>query len=133
MPFVRIETNHDFNQQVIQDVITQITEQVHIIKGDPQAMILVAVNTKVNMAFGGDYEKPVAVVQVMNLRMSVEITTKLTENISDILIAKFNISANRMYIFFQEYTKMHLIGWNRTTFEQILGADDLADVEATQK
>ncbi|MFN6567021.1 phenylpyruvate tautomerase MIF-related protein [Dendronalium sp. ChiSLP03b] len=133
MPFIRIETNHDFSSEVIHDVITQITEQVHIIKGDPQSMILVVVNTKVNVAFGGDYEKPAAVVQVMNLRMSVEITTKLIEIISDILLAKFNVSANRMYMFFQEYTKMHLVGWNRTTFEQILGADNLADVEAARK
>lgn len=133
MPFVRIETNHDFSSEVIGEVITQITEQVHSIKGDPQAMILVVVNTKVNVAFGGDYEKAAAVVQVMNLRMPVEITTKLTESISDILLAKFNVPANRMYVFFEEYTKMHLVGWNRTTFQQILGADDLADVEAAQK
>lgn len=132
MPFVRIETNQNFSQKVVQDVITQITEQVHTIKGDPQAMILVVVNTKVNVAFGGDYEKPAAVVQLMSLRMPVEITTKLTESISDILLAKFNVPANRMYIFFQEFTKMHLVGWNRTTFEQILGADDLADVEAAR-
>lgn len=133
MPFVKIETNHDFSSEVIQDVITQVTEQVHIIKGDPQAMILVVVNTKVNVAFGGDYENAAAVVQVMNLKMPVEITTKLTESLSDILLAKFNVPANRMYVFFQEYTKMHLVGWNRTTFEQILGADDLADVEAAKK
>lgn len=133
MPFVRIETNQDSNQEVIQDVITQITEQIHFIKGDSPAMILVVVNTKANVAFGGDYEKPAAVVQVMNLRMPVEITTKLTECISDLLLAKFNVPANRMYIFFQEYTKMHLVGWNRTTFEQILGADDLADVETAQQ
>lgn len=133
MPFVRIETNHDFSKEVIQDVITQVTQQVHLIKGDPEAMILVVVNTKVNVAFGGDYEKPAAVVQLMNLRMPVDITTKLTESISDILLAKFNVPANRMYIFFQEFTKMHLVGWNRTTFEQILGADDLADVEAARQ
>ncbi|MEH2402560.1 phenylpyruvate tautomerase MIF-related protein [Nostoc sp.] len=133
MPFIRIETNHDFSSEVIHYVITQITEQFHIIKGYPQSMILVVVNTKVNVAFGGDYEKPAAVVQVMNGRMPVEITTKLTEILSDILLAKFNVPANRMYIFFQEDTKMHLVGWNRTTFEQILGADDLADVEAARK
>jgi phenylpyruvate tautomerase PptA (4-oxalocrotonate tautomerase family) len=133
MPFVRIETNQDFSQEVIQDVVTQITQQVHTIKGDPQAMILVVVNTKVNVAFGGDYEKPAAVVQLMNLRLPVEITTKLTESISDILLAKFNVPANRMYIFFQEFTKMHLVGWNRTTFDRILGADDLADVEAARQ
>ena len=133
MPFVRIETNHDFSQEVIQDVITQVTQQVHLIKGDPEAMILVVVNTKVNVAFGGDYEKPAAVVQLMNLKIPVEITTKLTESLSDILLAKFNVPANRMYIFFEEFTKMHLVGWNRTTFEQILGADDLADVEAARQ
>ena len=29
MPFVRVETNHDFSENVIHDVITEITQQVH--------------------------------------------------------------------------------------------------------
>ncbi len=133
MPFVRIETNHEFSKEVIQDVITQITEQVHVIKGDPQSMISVVVNTNVSVAFGGDYDKPAAVVQLLNLKMPVEITTKLTQSISDILLQKFNVPADRMYIFFQEFTQMHLVGWNRKTFTEIVGGDDLEAIEAARK
>lgn len=133
MPFVRIETNHEFSKEIIQDVITQITEQVHLKKGDQKQMILVVVNTKVNVAFGGDYDHPAAVVQVFNLKMPVEITTKLTESISDILLDKFNVPANRMYIFFQEFTQMHLVGWNRKTFAELVGGDDLEALQGSQK
>jgi phenylpyruvate tautomerase len=108
MPFVRVETNNSFAQDVINNVITQITERIHIDKGDPTTMIQVVVNTNVNVSFGGDYEKPAAVVQVLSLDMSADITKKLTEGISDILLENFNIPANRMYIFFQEFTQMHL-------------------------
>jgi phenylpyruvate tautomerase len=98
MPFVRVETNHEFAQDIIGNVITQVTKQVHIDKGDPETMIQVVVNTNVNVSFGGDYEKPAAVVQVLSLKMSADITKKLTESISDILLENFNVPANRMYI-----------------------------------
>lgn len=133
MPFVRIETNHEFEQDVIHEVITQVTEQVHTQKGDPEKMILVVVNTKVNVAFGGDYDEPAAVVQLLNLKMSAEVTKKLTESISDILLEKFNVPANRMYIFFQEFTQMHLVGWNRKIFTEILGVDDPETPEVALK
>lgn len=96
-------------------------------------MISVVVNTNVNVGFGGDYEKPAAIVQVLNLKMPVEITTKLTESITDILRENFNVAANRMYIFFQEFTQMHLVGWNRKTFAEIVGGDDLEALEAARK
>lgn len=129
MPFVRIETNHEFSQDVIHDVITQVTEKVHANKGDPKEMILVVVNTNVGVSFGGDYDKPAAVVQLLNLEMPEDITRKLTESISDILLEHFNVPANRMYIFFQEFTKMHLIGWDRKIFTDIVGGDDLKAIE----
>ncbi|WP_201262005.1 phenylpyruvate tautomerase MIF-related protein [Microcystis aeruginosa] len=130
---MRIETNHDFERDVIQNVITQVTEQVHINKGDPKEMILVVVNTKVNVSFGGDYDKPAAVVQLLSLTMSAEVTKKLTESISDILLERFSVPANRMYIFFQEFTQMHLVGWNRKIFSEILGVERLDSPELAQK
>jgi phenylpyruvate tautomerase len=133
MPFVRIETNHDFDRDVIQNVITQVTDQVHINKGDPKEMILVVVNTKISVAFGGDYDKPAAVVQLLSLNMSAEVTQKLTESISDILLERFNVPANRMYIFFQEFNQMHLVGWNRKIFSEILGVETLDSPEVAQK
>jgi len=132
MPFVRIETNHEFSQDVIQDVMTQVTDKVHINKGDPKEMILVVVNTKVDVAFGGDYDQPAAAVQLLSLKMSAEITKKLTESISDVLLEKFNVPANRMYIFFQEFTQMHLVGWNRKIFSEILGVETLESPDEAQ-
>ena len=133
MPFVRVETNRKFSKELSQDVITQITEAIHLNKGDQKPMISVVVNTNVNVGFGGDYDKPAAIVQVLNLKMPVEITTKLTESISDILLKNFNVPANRIYIFFQEFTQMHLVGWNRKTFAEIVGGDDLEALEAARK
>ncbi len=133
MPFIRVETNHDFAQDIIGDVITKITEIVHIDKGDPTAMIQVVVNTNVHVSFAGDYEKPAAVVQLLSLKMSADITKKLTENISDILLESFNVPANRMYIFFQEFTQMHLVGWNRKIFSEILGVETLGSPEEAQQ
>ncbi len=133
MPFVRVEINRKVNNEISQNVITQITEAIHLNKGDQKPMISVVVNTNVNVGFGGDYEKPAAIVQVLSLKMPVEITTKLTESISDILRKNFNVAANRMYIFFQEFTQMHLVGWNRKTFAEIVGGDDLEALEAARK
>lgn len=133
MPFVRVETNHEFAQDVIGDVITQITESVHLDKGDPTTMIQVVVNTNVNVSFAGDYNKPAAVVQLLSLKMSADITKKLTESISDILLKNFNVPANRMYIFFQEFTQMHLVGWNRKIFSEILGVETLGSPEEAQQ
>lgn len=133
MPFIRIETNHEFTQNVIGNVITQITECVHIDKGDPTSMIQVVVDTNINVSFAGDYERPAAVVQLLSLSMSAEITKKLTESISDILLENFNIPANRMYIFFQEFTQMHLVGWNRKIFSEILGVETLKTSEGVQQ
>jgi phenylpyruvate tautomerase len=133
MPFVRIETNHEFAADVINSVITQITEQVHLDKGDPKTMIQVVVNTNVSVSFGGDYQKPAAVVQLLSLKMSADVTKKLTEHISDILLESFNVPANRMYIFFQEFTQMHLVGWNRQIFSEILGVETLESPAEAQK
>lgn len=133
MPFIRIETNHEFTQNVIGNVITQITECVHIDKGDPTSMIQVVVDTNINVSFAGDYERPAAVVQLLSLSMSAEVTKKLTESISDILLENFNIPANRMYIFFQEFTQMHLVGWNRKIFSEILGVETLKTSEGVQQ
>ncbi|WP_017314365.1 phenylpyruvate tautomerase MIF-related protein [Mastigocladopsis repens] len=124
MPFVRIETNHHFNKQVIEDVMTQITEEIHIKKGDPVKMISVVVHTDSNVSFGSDSETPAAIVQVLNASMPAHITSQLTQGISNILLNKFQVPANRMYIFFQEFTTMHLVGWNGKTFAEILGRDD---------
>jgi phenylpyruvate tautomerase len=126
MPFVRVETNNSVAQDVIDNVITQITECVHVDKGDPTTMIQVVVNTNVNISFGGDHEKPAAAIQILSLNMSADITKKLTEGISDILLENFNIPANRMYIFFQEFTQMHLVGWDRRIFSEIFGVETLA-------
>jgi phenylpyruvate tautomerase len=126
MPFVRVETNNSVAQDVIDNVIAQITECVHIDKGDPTTMIQVVVNTNVNVSFGGDHEKPAAAIQILSLNMSADITKKLTEDISDILLENFNIPANRMYIFFQEFTQMHLVGWDRRIFSEIFGVETLA-------
>jgi phenylpyruvate tautomerase len=125
MPFVRIETNNSVARDVIDNVITKVTECVHIDKGDPTAMIQVVVNTNVNVSFGGDCEKPAAAIQILSLEMSADITKKLTEDISDILLENFNIPANRMYIFFQEFTQMHLVGWDRRIFSEIFGVETL--------
>jgi phenylpyruvate tautomerase len=133
MPFVRVETNHEFAQDVIDNVITQITEQVHIDKGDSKAMIQVVVNTNVSVSFAGDYKNPAAVVQLLSLKMSADITKKLTESISDILLGNFDVPANRMYIFFQEFTQMHLVGWDRKIFSEILGVETLESPEGAQK
>jgi phenylpyruvate tautomerase len=133
MPFVRVETNHEFAQDVIDNVITQITEQVHIDKGDPKAMIQVVINTNISVSFAGDYKNPAAVVQLLSLKMSADITKKLTESISDILLENFDVPANRMYIFFQEFTQMHLVGWNRKIFSEILGVETLESPAEAQK
>jgi len=133
MPFIRIETNTEFDRNIIEDVITQVTEQVSTIKGDPKNMILVVINTNVNVAFGGDYTQPAAAVQILNLKMPIEVTSKLVESISDILLEKFNVSPDRMYIFFQEFTQMHLVGWNRKTFTEIVGGDDLDALEKARE
>jgi len=133
VPFVRIETNHKFSNKIINDVIIQTTDAIHLNKGDPKTMISVVVNTKVNVGFGGDYDKPAAIVQVLSVQMPVEITTKLTESISDILLTNFHVLPNRMYIFFQEFTQMHLVGWNRKTFAQIVGGENLEALEAARK
>ena len=129
MPFIKIETNHEFNSEIVELVIAQITETIHVVKGDPKNMILVVINTKSNVAFGGDYERPAAVVQLLNLKMPIDITTKLTEKITDILTNSFNVPPDRMYLFFQEFTQMHLVGWNRKTFAEVVGSDDIKALE----
>ena len=134
MPFIRIETNCDFPKNIIDEAIAKFTELIHQKKGDPKSMILVVVNTKVNVAFGGDCEKPAAAVQLLSRQMTPEITAKLTEGISDILLDLFKIPAARMYIFFQNFTELYLVGWNRKTFDRILGiSDSKEDLKAKKK
>jgi phenylpyruvate tautomerase len=133
MPFVRIEINHHFCSQTIEDVITEVTEQIHLIKGDPTKMISVVVHNDSQVAFGGDFQTPAAIVQVLNANMSRDITTKLTETISDILLKQFQVPPDRMYIFFQEFTTMHLVGWNRKTFADILGSDNEQQLDEARK
>ena len=129
MPFIRIEVNQDVSQDMIDQSMSQVTDAVHAFKGDPKEMILVVIDTKVNASFGGDYEQPVAMVNIVNLEMTEDVTRVLTEKISDILLENFNVNPKRMYIYFQQVTHMHLFSWDRKTFQDIFGGDTIADAK----
>ena len=125
MPVVRIAVNVDFSPEIVNATMSKITDTVHEIKGDPKDMILVHIDTHSHISFADIPDRPAAMVDMINLIMAPELTKKLTESISDILLEQFSVEPNRMYIYFQEVTQMHLFAWNRMTFNDILGRDNI--------
>ncbi len=118
MPFVNVQTNACGDQK---QVLSNITQAVHEIKGDPVAMISSSVESNVPLSFGGDSDSPAAIIRVHSTGFTEELTAALTSSFTKILGEGFGVPPERMYVFFREITPddRYLVGWNGKTFKEL--------------
>jgi hypothetical protein len=104
----------------VRELQQRLTELISRVKGDPTSMISTVVLQGVPVSFGGCAEKPAAIVTLTNAVMDAAKTSALTTALSAALDEAYGVPADRMYLFFHEFTDPHLVGWNGKTFDRIL-------------
>jgi hypothetical protein len=119
MPLLRIELTHETQPDIVRDTIEKARAIIHSVKGDPESMISVFVQSNVQGVFGHS-GKPAANVHLSSFNMTPAVTAALTRQLSDLLQSRFGIAPDSAYIFFWNVEQPHLTGWSGRTFAEIM-------------
>lgn len=122
MPYLRVECSGTVDRSRVESLQRELTQLVHELKKDPVAMIATAVLQGVPVTFGGHGDQPACVVTLTNAAMPPSITSALTAAITRAIGDAYGVPANRIYVFFHQYTDPTLVGWNGVTFDQVMAA-----------
>ena len=117
MPMLIISTNS--TKTVSPDQLKQLSEDFAAAIKKPEAFCNVAINRNPEQLFGGKSDN-CAVVNLHSIgNLSVDDNQRISETIGPKISEALDIAIDRMYILFNDYNKSW-IGWNKTTFHDLL-------------
>jgi len=117
MPLLKIKTSvskidESTRRDLHQNGARILSEEI----GKSLAYCMVELTADTSLSFGGDSSLPVAYLEVKNVgELNPALTEQLSKKLTDLVMDKTGVTAERIYIEFQESAR-HLWGWNGKTF-----------------
>ena len=115
MPCIQIKTNVKTDAKAAENITQTLGQAISNFPGKSEQWLLVSIQDDCTMFFGGQGEKPVAMVEVDILGSSIDKagSVKITEKVTETLNQNLGIAPDDMYI---RYRASEDWGWNGTNF-----------------
>lgn len=114
MPYVRIQTNSDFNEsgreRLLHDISTNVSKEL----GKSESYVMVEMGPKTDMIFGGS-AAACAFIELKSISLPHKKTTVLAKLVCDLIETHLGVPPDRTYIEFSD-AERSLWGWNSGTF-----------------
>lgn len=114
MPFMKLHTNVVIDSDKISDLMSKLSKLLANETGKPERYVMIDVKGERNMMFGGSTES-LAFVECKSIGLSTTQAKSLSKSISELLSARLQLSAERIYIEFSNCPAEYW-GWNGSTF-----------------
>ena len=114
MPLFKMETNVVIDDDKIDECLKKISGFVSKILNKPEKYIMVLINNNVPVMFA-ETSDPAAYIVLKSIGLTGETCPLLSEKICEFLESEYLISADRVYIDFQNINGA-MFGWNKVTF-----------------
>lgn len=115
MSCIQIKTNVKTDAKAAENIKQTLGQAISNFPGRSEQWLLVSIQDDCTMFFGGQGEKPVAMVEVDILGSSIDKagSVKITEKVTETLNQNLGIAPDDMYI---RYRASEDWGWNGTNF-----------------
>jgi len=114
MPLLKVQTNRRLEPDRLQELLTELTDEVAQLLGKPKQFVQIVAETGLPMMFAGT-EEPTAFVELRTLGLMQDRIGPLTEALCRFFQEKVGVSADRVFINFFDMPRSHW-GWNSRTF-----------------
>lgn len=114
MPFLKIQTNVDIDQNKQTDLLTRASALTASELGKPESYVMVAIEPSCNMSFAGT-TSPLAYLELKSIGLPESKTATLSKALCDLITESLNIDQGRVYIEFADAPRK-MWGWKGTTF-----------------
>ncbi len=114
MPFLKLTTNIAITKEQSPKLLSRFSHLLAEETGKPERYVMVQLEDSKDMLFGGNGE-PLAFVECKNIGLSSQQAKSLSAAISQLLAKELQLSADRVYIEFNNCPG-NLWGWNGSTF-----------------
>lgn len=114
MPLIKLRTNVNITDEKTPQLMSELSELLANETGKPERYVMVEIEGERNMLFGGIAD-PLAYVECKSIGLSTAQAKSLSKSISQVLNARLQIDAERVYIEFSN-CPAEFWGWNGSTF-----------------
>jgi len=114
MPYFNIETNQTLDDASIAAFVKQASAFVAELLGKPESYVMISLEPKTAMAFGGTTD-PAAFVRLKSIGLPRERCGELAEAICAFIDRELEVPKDRVFIYFKDLERS-LFGWNGKTF-----------------
>ena len=114
MPYLNIQTNADIAPDQQARLLDQASQTVAEMLGKPESYVVVALQARVAMRFGGS-DAALAYLELKSLGLPRARTAELSATLSELIEQALGIPAARVYIEFSD-PERSMWGWNGGTF-----------------
>ena len=116
MPLLKIQTNVAVEAHRGDQLMKTASEQVATLLGKPEGLVMVVLETDVQMLFGGTPE-PLAYLELKSIGLPQQQTGELSAQLCRLVSGELAVPAERVYIEFADAARS-MWGWNGKTFER---------------
>jgi len=114
MPYFKIQTNKELNDDTRQDVLKKASATIAKELGKPESYVMVAFDPAVPMLFAGS-DEPCAYMELKSIGLPESKTAVLSESLCSLIETELGIPPSSSYIEFADAPRK-MWGWNSGTF-----------------
>jgi phenylpyruvate tautomerase PptA (4-oxalocrotonate tautomerase family) len=114
MPFVRIETNRELSDVMVDEKMQGLSAFVAELLGKPEKYVMISIEANKALVFGGTGD-PAAFVSFQSIGLPADRCAELSSAICNHMEQELDIPKDRIYIDFQDAARDRF-GWNGGTF-----------------
>lgn len=114
MPYIDTRTNVKVTKEKEKIIKEKLGKVIELIPGKSEKWLMLSFTDECNLYFRGNKSEPIAFVEVKLFgKASVDVYSKLTAEITDIISIELGISPMQIYI---KYEETPYWGWNGNNF-----------------
>lgn len=114
MPYLRIETNVELDQQQVDTLLGSASQAIAQQLGKPERYVMVEVVGGARLLFNGSRD-PAAYVELKSIGLPESQTQPLSRFLCEFLQSQLKVAPDRVYIEFIDIPRKYW-GWNGSTF-----------------
>jgi phenylpyruvate tautomerase len=114
MPYLKIETNFDIDDNSKQKILKTASKAVSEVLGKNEKYVMVAIEPKRPMIFGANQD-PCVYMELKSIGLPKTKTAELSHGLCQLIHEKLGVPPNRVYIEFSDADRA-MWGWNGSTF-----------------
>ncbi len=114
MPYLKIQTNKEFDDKKIDTLIGRLSRLISTQLGKPENYVMVAFNYKAKMSFAAD-KTPTVFIELKSIGLDKSKNSALSKVLCNFIEKNLEIAKDRVYIVFSDIDRS-MWGWNGSTF-----------------